>query len=84
MKTYHTFKDAATFEKWLQTKHDTCHREMKYGGWDTMTTRARMSEYLPEGVSVGREKGISYVFDRKNGDSKIPLSDGMLLKGYTV
>lgn len=32
MKTYHTFKSVETFEKWLRTKHDTCHPEMKYGG----------------------------------------------------
>ena len=54
------------------------------GGWDTMTTRARMSEYLPDGVEIWRRKGMSYVVDRKNGDSMIPLSDGMKLTGYTV
>lgn len=54
------------------------------GGWDTVTTRERMCRYLPSGVQVWRRKGMSYVVDRNNGDSMIPLCDGMLLKGYTV
>ena len=54
------------------------------GGWDTMTTRKRMREYLPHGISIWRRNGMSYVVDTKNDNSMIPLCDGMVLKGYTV
>ena len=32
MNTYHKFQNGETFERWLRTKHDTCHPDMKYGG----------------------------------------------------
>jgi hypothetical protein len=31
------------------------------GGWDTHTTRARFNEFLPDGISVYREKAITYI-----------------------
>jgi len=56
MKTFHTFTTPKSFEKWLQTKHSTCHPEMKYGGClDYVTVGGilyTMHEYDSEGRTI--------------------------------
>jgi len=52
------------------------------GGWNTVTTRARMNSYLPQGLRVQRRKGESFIVDTKN-NSLLPLCDCMVLKGYS-
>lgn len=65
--------------------------ELNTGGWDTLTTRARMNDYLPADLGIIREKGMSWVVDKRGCEncwdkkaSRLPLSDGMKLKGFTV
>lgn len=49
------------------------------GGWDTMTTRKRINEYLPSGIRVYRDKGITYVTDA-NGTRE--LTDGITVQNW--
>jgi hypothetical protein len=35
------------------------------GGWNTMTTRARFNEFLPQGLNVIRRKGITWIVDNR-------------------
>jgi len=44
------------------------------GGWDTMTTRARFNEFLPNYIKVVRIKGVTYIL--KDGQ-KTEFSDGI-------
>jgi hypothetical protein len=48
------------------------------GGYRTRTTKERMSEYLPEGLSITQKNWEWYIYDRKN-NSTLPYSDGMTL-----
>jgi hypothetical protein len=36
------------------------------GGWDTVTTRSRFNEFLPDYYSIIRSKGITYIFDKRD------------------
>lgn len=47
------------------------------GGWDTMTTRARFNQFLPDNIRIARIKGITYVI---KDDVKIEFKDGIELK----
>lgn len=35
------------------------------GGWDTMTTRARFNEFLPDGIYIYRKRGKTYIEDKR-------------------
>lgn len=48
------------------------------GNWRSATTKARMNEYAPDGVSVFQDKGDWFVCD--NGKVK-PFCNGMKVKG---
>lgn len=67
----------------IVTYHQNGDITLNTDGWDTVTTRERMTRYLPPAISVVRRKGVSYVYDRRN-DSSLPLCDGMRLIGYGV
>lgn len=40
------------------------------GGWQTVTTKARLNEYGPAGVRIWQERGVWYVRYSGNGDPK--------------
>jgi hypothetical protein len=48
------------------------------GGWDTMTTRARFNEFLPDRISIFRKKGVTYIKNSlKYPDEITEFSDGI-------
>jgi hypothetical protein len=51
------------------------------GGWDTMTTRSRLNEFLPSPYRVFRRKGITYVSNGQYSDKETELQffDGLEL-----
>lgn len=49
------------------------------GGWDTMTTRTRFNEFLPEQVKVFRKKGKTYIKYVGNDNLDREFFDGIEL-----
>ena len=51
------------------------------GGWDTMTTRARFNEFLPNPYKIFRKKGITYISNGQYSDkeTETQLFDGIEL-----
>lgn len=50
------------------------------GGWNTVTTRARFNEWLPDGVKVYQNTGITYLQDTRNKNiDTVEFFDGMEL-----
>jgi len=50
------------------------------GGWDTMTTRSRFNEFLPDGLQVFRAKGMTFINDsRFNKSIQYEFTDGIEL-----
>lgn len=48
------------------------------GGWRTVTTKARINEFAPDGISVGQVKRVWYVFCRAL-DTKSVFTEGFEL-----
>lgn len=50
------------------------------GGYDTVTTRTKCNEFLPEGLSVRRIRGISYIIDTRGGKLiQVALQDNITI-----
>jgi len=53
------------------------------GGWDTVTTRTRFNEFLPDYIKVYRKKGVTYINYNKDNDNQtsqdIEFFDGIEL-----
>ncbi len=47
------------------------------GGWDTMTTRARINEFLPCNIGIHRIKGVTYI---RTPDKEIVFEDGIQIR----
>ncbi|MHB8674630.1 MAG: hypothetical protein ACYDAK_13265 [Candidatus Limnocylindrales bacterium] len=80
MKTYHTFKTPELFQKWLQTKHDTCHPEMKYGGCLDYVTVAGVLYTMHEYDSAG--KTITWA-NKKHGLMLEMTTSDRYTRGYS-
>lgn len=51
------------------------------GGWNTLTTRARFNQFLPEGLRVIRKKGETFILSTRNYcDEVLAFFDGIELK----
>lgn len=48
------------------------------GGWQTMTTKARLNRYLPDGVSISQKNFDWFVHDTRDNTVK-PFTDGMTI-----
>lgn len=51
------------------------------GGWDTLTTRNRISKYLPKPYYIARDKGKSYLATSWDKATWIPFKNGLKVKG---
>ena len=53
------------------------------GGWDTVTTRARFNEFLPDYIRVYRKRGQTYISYNRDNDNQtsqvLEFTDGMEL-----
>jgi hypothetical protein len=54
------------------------HVTLNSGGWQTVTTKARMNQYLPAEVRISQENFEWFVNDSRDG-SKKPFVDGMII-----
>lgn len=54
------------------------------GRWDTMTTRQRLSRFLPCGYYVYRDRGVTYVKRRWHRDGDVELRDGWVVSPEEV
>lgn len=51
----------------ILTFHPNGRVNVTTGGWKTVTTKARLNEYLPHGLSLTQERGIWYWCSYRNG-----------------
>lgn len=50
------------------------------GSWRTATTKRRLNEYLPEGLTVTQDRGVWYLYDNHNWSEPLAtFVDGMLI-----
>ena len=57
--------------------------ELNSGGWKTVTTKARMNEFLPQQYGIHQEKGVWYVSLNSNYSKDLIFKDGLVLTSRT-
>lgn len=80
MKTYHTFKDAASFEKYLHDKHEECEVAGKYGGCLDYVRVGGVLYTMHEFDEAG--KSITWANKKKNMMMQMATRNRYTLGGY--
>lgn len=58
--------------------YDVDHVTLNSGGWQTVTTKARLNQYLPDGVRIEQKDFEWFVIDGRDNTHK-PFEDGMII-----
>jgi hypothetical protein len=53
---------------------------LRNGGWQSVTTKKRINEYLPMGVYISQKNYVWYVHDTRGVGSVVEFSEGMTIK----
>jgi len=80
MKTYHTFKNEDTFQKYLRTKHGACAAAGKHGGCVDYVRVAGVLYTMHEFDSAGRT--ITWANKKRNMMMEMTTTDRYADHGY--
>ena len=64
----------------IVTLHKDGRIAFNSGGWQTVTTKDRMNQYMPDGMYIGQKNFVWYVYDRRDDHSFVNYEERMVLQ----